>query len=181
MYINNAKIAASKIMNSFVIGVTALVTLINLMFFLASFSESALKYGAMAFAVGGFFLLLTAVGVAIIIWRVLAVRKFTKARIYNSLIEEDHDGIIDYETFASMTGYSLSQVIKEIMWLYRHGYLINITLGRTAVRVDLRSDEKEFIKVSCPSCGAHITIRKNGGGRCDHCGTFMRAKGDANV
>ena len=181
MYLNSAKIATSRVLNGLMIGIVSFLTFINLLFVIFSFSDEAVKRGFVALIFCGFFSVLVIGGIAVIVWRINVIRRFTKARIYNSIIEEDHDGIIDYDTFASMNGTDVDKAVSEIVWLYRHRYLINITLGRTAVRVDLLSDEKEFVKVSCPSCGAQITIRKNGGGRCDHCGTFMRAKGDANV
>ena len=181
MYLNSAKIATSKLINGFVIGIVSFLTFFNLLFVLFSFSKEALKFKSAALVFGAVFSALVIGGIALIVWRVQTIKRFTKARIYNSIIEEDHDGIIDYDTFASMNGTSVAKVVSEILWLYRNRYLINITLGRTAVRVDLLSEEKDFVKVNCPSCGAQITIRRNGGGRCDHCGTFMRVKGDANV
>jgi tRNA(Ile2) C34 agmatinyltransferase TiaS len=80
-----------------------------------------------------------------------------------------------------MTGFKVPFVIRDLMWFTGHGYMVNVTLGRNAVRVDLLSNETEFVAVSCPSCGAVVNIRKGGGGRCQHCGTFMRLQEDQNV
>ena len=113
-------------------------------------------------------------GLALVIWRVMAIGKFIRARDYNALIEEDHDGILTYESIASMMGISESRVISELMWMNRKDYLVNITLGRTALRVDVLADKNEFLKLTCPTCGSLVRVRRTGGGRCDHCGTFVR-------
>ena len=181
MYLNYARLATSKIVNTFVITACALPTVVNILFLIFAFSNRMKLSGVGLYVYILFFSLLIAGGIALIIWRITAIRKVSRCRIYNSLIEEDHDGIITYDSIASMTGMSVAAVIKDLMWFTKHGFIVNVTLGRTAVRVDVVPGANEFIKVSCPSCGATVNIRKGGGGRCEHCGTFMRAKEDQNV
>ena len=181
MYLNNSRLATSKIVNTFVIIACAFPTLLNILLLLFAFSNKVNMTGTVLYIYVLIFSLLTAGGIALIIWRITAIRKVSRCRIYNSLIEEDHDGIITYDSIASMTGMSVAAVIKDLMWFTKHGFIVNVTLGRTAVRVDVVPGANEFIKVSCPSCGAVVNIRKGGGGRCEHCGTFMRAKEDQNV
>lgn len=181
MYLNNSKITAMELMNGILIAVLGISCFFHV--FLIVFLLFSKQFGGSiaSFAVAAFFFLLLAGSTVIIGFLILRVGKMRKARVYNSLLEEDHDGIITYETISSMTGFSLSRVINDLIWLRNNNYLKNVTVGRSAVRVDLISDEHEFITVSCPSCSNHVQIRRNGGGRCDHCGTFMRLKEDGNV
>lgn len=181
MYLNHGRIAASRIVNIFVIIGCGILSFINLLFMSAPFSTSSPVRGTGGLIFAGFFFMLLAGCVGIMIWRIIALRRVSRCRIYNSLLEEDHDGILTYDSIASMTGSSVPRIVRDLMWFTGHGFMINITLGREAVRVDLLSDEKEFIAVSCPSCGAVVNIRKGGGGRCQHCGTFMRLAEDQNV
>ena len=170
MYLNNSKMGAYRVANGIIIAICGITSFFNLVFILfislSSHFDHGLAETLLCLIVSGLML----IKIGIIIWRALMIH-----RLY-SIIEEDHDGIIAYSSIAKMTGVSEANVIRDIMWLVRERYLINITVGRTAVRVDLLSDEKDFVTVACPTCGAHIVIRKNGGGRCDHCGTFMRLK-----
>ena len=181
MYLNNSKITSVETLNGILIAVLGIPCVFHV--FVIVFMLFSKQFGGslISFAVAGFFFLLLVGSTVLIGFLILRVGKMRKARVYNSLIEEDHDGIITYETISSMTGYSLSKVVNDLIWLKNHNYLVNITVGRSSVRVDLVSDEHEFITVSCPSCSNHVQIRRNGGGRCDHCGTFMRLKEDGNV
>ncbi|MBO4459906.1 MAG: hypothetical protein J5778_04530 [Clostridiales bacterium] len=177
MYLNNAKIGALKTVNIIVLIVVAVPSLFHLFCTVFVFSPQARgmnPLGLLIFA--SFFFTLFCGGVGIIIWRVRAMNRLSRARIYNSLFEEDHDGILTYESIASMTGQPVKKVVNDLMFYSNSNILINLTMGRTAVRVDLLSPNNEFLTVVCPHCGAHVNIRKGGGGRCDHCGTFMRAK-----
>lgn len=177
MYLNNAKLGALKTVNIIVIIAVALPSLFNLFFVCFVFSPSARGTNPMAlFIFAAFFFSLFCGGMAIIFWRIKAMNRLSRARIYNSLFEEDHDGILTYESIASMTGQTVPKVIKDLNSYSRSNILINLTMGRNAVRVDLMAPNSEFLTVVCPHCGAHVNIRKGGGGRCDHCGTFMRAK-----
>lgn len=176
MYLNHAKLGAYKALNTIIIAACGISAFFNLVFLVFMLTSVHFERGLaeLLLSMIAFFLMSAKIG--IIVWRAILSHRVTKCRIYNSLIEEDHDGIIAYSSIAKMTGRPEVNVIKDIMWLVRERFLINVTVGRTAVRVDLLSDEKEFVTVACPTCGAHIVIRKNGGGRCDHCGTFMRLK-----
>ena len=181
MYLNQARIATSKLVNAFILVGLAFPSFFQIIFIVYAFTSTANVTWTGRFFFGSFFAIGLAGGIGIMVWRINALRKLGRCRIYNSLLEEDHDGIITYDTLSSMTGLSQAEVIKDLMWFTRNNFMRNVTLGRTAIRVDLLSNEKEFITVSCPCCGAHVNIRKNGGGRCEHCGTFMRAKEDQNV
>ena len=176
MYLNHGRLAAYAAANKIIIAGCGISAFFNLVFILFIAISNHFEHGLAELLLCLFTFGLMSIKIGIIVWRALMIKRLSKCRIYNSIIEEDHDGIIAYSSIAKMTGLSEAYVIRDIMWLVREKYLINITVGRTAVRVDLLSDEREFVTVVCPTCGAHNTIRRNGGGRCDHCGTFMRVK-----
>ena len=176
MYLNHAKMSAYKTGNSIIIVACGISSFFNLVFILFISLSSHFDHGLAETMLCLITFGLMSIKVGILIWRALMIHRLSKCRIYNSIIEEDHDGIIAYTSIAKMVGRPEVNIIKDILWLVKERYLINVTVGRTALRVDLISEERDFIQVVCPTCGAHNTIRKNGGGRCDHCGTFMRLK-----
>ena len=176
MYLNHARLGAYRFANGIIIAGCGISAFFNLIFMLFMMTSNHFEHNLSEAILCMLIFLIMSVKVGIIIWRAIMIHRLSKCRIYNSIIEEDHDGIIAYSSIAKMIGRPEVNVIKDIMWLVREKYLINITVGRTAVRVDLLSEERDFIQVVCPTCGAHNTIRRNGGGRCDHCGTFMRLK-----
>ncbi|SCW55950.1 hypothetical protein SAMN02910456_01855 [Ruminococcaceae bacterium YRB3002] len=175
MYLNNEKMTALKVLDGVIIAVVSLPTLLNVWFLVYLLSTGNTRSWLAFMFASMFFLFFIVAGVLIIVWRLLAMRKRSHVRIYNSLFEEDHDGILTYDSIASMTGYPVSKVVSDLIYFQHRNILVNVTLGTNAARVDLTSDNKEFITVACPECGAHVNIRRSGGGKCDHCGTFMRA------
>ena len=168
MYINMPKIAVAKMVNAVIIAAIGLPTLAAALFTVMAMTSWELML--LAFILFPF----VATGIGVIVWRIFAVKRFTRAFNYNSLIEGDHDGILTYESIASMMGIPEYKVVKELMWMQKKGYLKNITLGRSALRVDLQADQNEFLQLGCPTCGSVVRVRRGGGGRCDHCGTYVR-------
>lgn len=183
MYLNNSKLTSAKIINGLIIVICGVPAVINVvLLILMTTADDPVFTPAVRIFFNAFFAISLVLQIGIIIWRAIFLHSLTRCMLYNSILEEDHDGIITYSDIASMTGFTEAKVIKDLMSFSKRNYMVNITVGRSAVRVDLLSDENEFQVVACPSCGAHVNIRKNGGGRCVHCGTFMRLKGeDQNV
>ena len=183
MYLNNSKLTSAKIINGLIIAICGVPAVINvLLLILMTTADDPVFTPVVRLVFIAFFIISLVLQIGIIIWRAIFLNSLTRCMLYNSILEEDHDGIIAYSEMASMTGFTEARVIKDLMSFSKRNYMVNITVGRSAVRVDLLSDENEFQVVACPSCGAHVNIRKNGGGRCVHCGTFMRLKGeDQNV
>lgn len=175
MYINGPKIAAAKMIDIMIITAVSIPLFFVIIFMI--FTLFTPGYFLLTFLAAP----LALTGVGIIVWRASAIRRLGRARYYNSLFEEDHDGILTYESIASMMGISQNKAIRELMWMGRKNYLTNMTLGRTAVRVDLTVDRNEFKILTCKTCGSQVRVRRGGGGRCDHCGTFMKDEGAANV
>ena len=181
MYIKKGKLGFYKTVNAVIIAVAGISAFGNFLFALGvllsdEFGDDPRTPGMCAFI---FFLMLIKIG--IIIWRVILIHRILKCRIYNSIIEEDHDGVIEYASIASMIGRPEANVIKDMMWLVKEKIIINVTLTRTAVVVNMKPGLNEFVTVACPTCGSHLSINRNGGGRCEHCGTFMRLKENQNV
>ena len=181
MYLNTSKIATYKIINAIIIAACGIPAVCNCVIIIFMLMSTTLDRNIVTSIMTAMFIFATLAETGVIVWRLIVLRRLSRCTIYNSLLEEDHDGIITYSSVASMTGYNEATVIRDLMWFSNHKYLINVTLGRAAVRVDLLSGANEFMKVVCPSCGAHVNIRKNGGGKCEHCGTFMRLKEGQNV
>ena len=181
MYIKSGKLGLFKTVNALIIAIAGISALGNLLF--AVFMLTSEKYAGdnRAYLLVFIVFLLMSVKIGIIIWRAILIHRVLKCRIYNSIFEEDHDGVIEYSSIASMIGRPEANVIKDLMWLQKEKFIINVTLNRTAVVVNVLPGENTFVTVACPTCGAHISIRTNGGGRCEHCGTFMRLKENQNV
>ena len=105
------------------------------------------------------------------------MRRMYRADKYNSIFEEDTDGMVSYEVFSRLTGYSGKRVRDDIRILTKRNILRNITYGWEGAMVIMRSEtEGDFISVDCPNCGASVPMRVNGGARCQHCGTYMRSE-----
>lgn len=106
----------------------------------------------------------------------------TKSRIlraekYNRIFEEDHDGIIPYTALASLTGYSLARVKKDVRIMTDRHIFNNIKYDRNGAMIVMKVDTKtDFITVQCTTCGADVVMRANGGARCSHCGTYLRTE-----
>ena len=165
MYLNNSKLATAKIINGFIIAICGAPAIFNvLLLILMTTADDPVFTPAVRIFFNSFFIITLVIEVGIIIWRAIFLHNLTRCRLYNSIFEEDHDGIIMYSDMASMTGFTEAKVIKDLMRFVKRNYMVNVTLGRTAARVDLLSDENEFQVVACPSCGAKVNIRKNGGG-----------------
>ena len=181
MYIKNGKIGIFKTVNAIIIGVAGFLALCNLIFAVIMLTLDEFRGEMVAIVLGVIFLVLMSAMTAIVIWRAIAIHRVTRCRIYNSIFEEDHDGVIKFSSISAMTGFSEAAVIRDLMWLTKAQYIHNVTLTRTAVVINVLPGENTFVTVACPTCGAHITIRTNGGGRCEHCGTFMRLRENQNV
>lgn len=181
MYIKSGKIGIFKTVNALIIAIAGISAFGNLLFTVFVLASKEFGTDSRAYPVLAFILFLMSVKIGIIIWRAILIHRVLKCRIYNSIFEEDHDGVIEYSSIASMIGRPEANVIKDLMWLQKEKFIINVALNRTAVVVNVLPGENTFVTVACPTCGAHISIRTNGGGRCEHCGTFMRLKENQNV
>lgn len=153
MYLNKGKISRFKVANALIIAVCGISSFGNLIF--AIFLIFSVTVEKDSTAIGAILILLLAMSIkiGIIIWRAILVHRLTKCRIYNQLLEEDHDGILAYSSIASMIGRPEANVVKDIKWFAKEKFLIKINVEETAVRVDL-AGANEFITVLCPACGS---------------------------
>ena len=115
MYLNNSKMGAYRVANGIIIAICGITSFFNLVFILfislSSHFDHGLAETLLCLIVSGLML----IKIGIIIWRALMIHRLSKCRIYNSIIEEDHDGIIAYSSIAKMTGVSEANVIRDIM------------------------------------------------------------------
>ena len=174
MYTNNARVTAARSVNVMFIWGAAVPLVILFFFEVFILTFIGGRDTAMLLFLFAFLGLILAGLAGVIVLCAWNLRRLSRVRLYNSLIEEDHDGILTYESIGLMLGISEAKALKEVMWMVRRHFLINLTAGRTAIRVDLIPDKSEFVKLTCSTCGATVSVRKGGGGRCDSCGTYMR-------
>ena len=107
----------------------------------------------------------------------ILMRRMYRAEKYNRIFEEDTDGMVSYEVFSRLTGFSGKRVRDDIRILTGKNFLRNVTYGWEGAMVIMRPETAgDFISVECPNCGAPVPMRTNGGARCQHCGTYMRSE-----
>ncbi len=117
---------------------------------------------------------------AFVVWLSLRKKRLMEAaRRYNSLFEADQDGEIRIRALAKLVGKDESSVLKEMDKLISRAMMVNCSLemGENA-RVILLSEEgrgDEFEHVSCPGCGADCIVRRGGVGKCEYCGSLVKA------
>ena len=119
-------------------------------------------------------------GIAIVLGVIFALTNPKEYTVTTAIVPEQSSST-GLASIASMMGLPQDKAIRELLWMGKKGYLTNMTLGRTAVRVDLTVDPNEFKVLICKTCGSQVRVRRGGGGRCDHCGTFMKDEGAADV
>ncbi len=177
MYLNKLKIASTKFICNFFISLGMSLwfsTLLMVIFALLKAGEDPVMFlfgGAMVVCFFG--------GIASAFTFPFAMLKKTiyRAEKYNRIFEEDYDGLVSYETFSRLTGYSELKVKNDISILTRKGIFRNVTFGwQGAMVIMMPETQGDFITVDCPHCGSAISMRVNGGARCEHCGTYLRSE-----
>ena len=114
MYLNHAKMSAYKTGNSIIIVACGISSFFNLVFILFISLSSHFDHGLAETMLCLITFGLMSIKVGILIWRALMIHRLSKCRIYNSIIEEDHDGIIAYTSIAKMVGRPEVNIIKDI-------------------------------------------------------------------
>ena len=173
MYINRFKMDSVLAICNLVFAITGFIAVVDILFmmFLLILQDMVLFI---------FFVFL--LPIFLILSGIFAIAWFSKMRLYradkyNRIFEEDHDGVIPYEALASLTGFNINRVKKDIGSLTGRNIFKNITFDRKGVRIVMKADtETDFITVDCPTCNAPVKMRVGGGARCDHCGTYMRSE-----
>ena len=124
MYLNHGKMGAYKTVNSIIIAVCGVSSFLNLLFIIFLSLSSHFDHGLAETLLCLITFGLMSIKIGIIIWRAFMIHRLSKCRIYNSIIEEDHDGIIAYSSIAKMTGRPEANVIRDIIWLCRNNEII---------------------------------------------------------
>lgn len=153
----------------YVIGgsVLALIGFINL------FSSSSNKFWAVFMIIGGFFLVYYSTRIA---------KTAARNRDYiNLIVNSDID---DVATIADACGVTVDKAEKEIQQLINIGVLKNTTLDTishvvTMTRTQFEqvqdyndnnvSSAGDMVTISCPGCGAKMTLRRGASATCDYC------------
>ncbi|MCR4791378.1 MAG: hypothetical protein K5871_01370 [Lachnospiraceae bacterium] len=176
MYLNKLKIGSTKAVCTILILIGSVVWFITILFLIFSFRslDEGVEYlvaGSMALILFG------GVATALTVPPALLIRRMYRAEKYDRIFEEDHDGMVSYEVFSRLTGFSVQKVRSDIRVLTEKNIFRNITYGWEGAMIIMKPEtEGDFISVDCPNCGASINMRMNGGARCQHCGTYMRSE-----
>jgi hypothetical protein len=176
MYLNKLKIGSQNIVCNLCLGFAGIVYFVFLLLFACSFNIiKNIESSAVPFLVLEIIVLMIALPFTLIPLSVK--RRLYRAAKYNRIFEEDYDGMVSYETFSKLTGFSGSMVRNDIRIMTENGIFRNITYGFAGAMVIMKpSTETDFVTVYCPNCGAAVNMRKTGGARCDHCGTYIRTE-----
>lgn len=176
MYLNKLKINSETILCNLGLGVAGIFYLLTIIVVSSSFSVIREgRMGIIPFMVIAGFCVLIALPFTVI--PLSFKRRLYRAEKYNRIFEEDYDGMVSYETFSKLTGFSGSTVRDDIRIMTERRIFRNITYGFAGAMVIMQpSARTDFITVYCPHCGAGVSMRKDGGARCDHCGTYIRTE-----
>ena len=180
MYLNKLKIASTMAICKMLILIGGIVWFITILFMIftviLAFEEP--DKGYVYFVAGAMALLLFGgIASALTFPPISLMRRMYRAEKYNRIFEEDTDGMVSYEVFSRLTGFSGRRVRDDIRILTGKNILRNITYGWEGAMIIMKSETVgDFISVDCPNCGAQVPMRVNGGARCQHCGTYMRSE-----
>ena len=126
MYLNNSKLTSAKIINGLIIAICGVPAVINVvLLILMTTADDPVFTPAVRIFFNAFFAISLVLQIGIIIWRAIFLHSLTRCMLYNSILEEDHDGIITYSDIASMTGFTEAKVIKDLMSFSKRNYMVN--------------------------------------------------------
>ena len=114
MYINNSKLTTTKIINGFIIAVCGVPAIINvLLLILMTTADDPVFTPVIRLIFNAFFIISLLIQIGIIIWRVLFLQNLSRCGLYNSIFEEDHDGIITRSVYPEVpprVEYAMSEL-----------------------------------------------------------------------
>jgi len=178
MYLNKIKIGSLKTLFNILIvgaGFFYFAVLIIILAILDHLEEAdSVSYVIAVLVTISFFGL---IGTGLLVIALRSKKRLYRSEQYNRIFEEDTDGIIPYEALSSLTGYPIAKVRSDISSMVNHHIFRNIRYDRNCATIIMKIDTgADFLTVTCPTCGADIKMRLNGGARCPHCGTYMRSE-----
>ena len=179
MYLNKLKIESTKVLCNVLIGISSIFWFLAIMFLIYLFMY--LHADGIVARVCGTISTLVFGGIASALTfpPILLKGKLYRAEKYNRIFEEDYDGMVPYSAFEKLTGYTGQRVRNDIRSLVGRNILRNVTFGWEGAMVIMKPETVgDFINVDCPNCGAQISMRVDGGARCEHCGTYLRSESE---
>lgn len=175
MYLNRLKIASLRAFYNTMICVAAFIYFFDLLGLVGTLRHISETNVVLAICI--IVIPLLCIATAIVIFTCRSKSRIYRAEKYNRILEEDNDGFIPYEALSSLTGLSLSTVRNDVRFMTERKIFRNVTYDRKGISVIMKVDTSaEFISVQCPTCGAEVRMRINGGARCSHCGTYLRSE-----
>ena len=103
--------------------------------------------------------------------------KMTLANRYNIIFEGDQDGVLTLEQLAKQAGKAESEVQKEVSMLIEKGFLKECVFRKDTIPTIILSGKKKktkesvFRTITCPNCGALVTLQEGRRTQCSYCGT----------
>lgn len=99
-----------------------------------------------------------------------------KARKFNSLFENDPDGVISLEKAAGLFGMPVHKFVSLFDRLVKKGFLVNCSLSNPDNPVIVLNNgaataEERFDVIHCPNCGAPNQIKLGFVEICRYCGS----------
>ena len=107
-------------------------------------------------------------------------------RRISDLFTADADGFVPVSELAKALGYTEDKTISKVTKMIRKGYLINCNysahqrafllsdkIGAPTSMYQGAPENKPFIGVHCPGCGASLKIRAATMGTCPYCGKLL--------
>ncbi len=135
------------------------------------------------FLIGGIFTL--GIGVACLLSHRRSSRLLADFRKYNAILASDPVKTI--YRIAEMTGETVENVRKNVNRMIEKGYFVNAYIdqsGRIVLAdrekmndvVANNDDRKDFVTITCPSCGGVNRLAKGQIGKCEFCGAYISDK-----
>lgn len=111
--------------------------------------------------------------VLLLLLGIRAGRDIALARRYNGIFAADRDGVVHASELTGAAGKPEAHLSKELERLFRLGLFQGCTLEQGASPAVILADEKSFVVVDCPQCGASNRIRARTHAKCEYCGSAI--------
>lgn len=107
-------------------------------------------------------------------------RRMDLARRYDSALCALRGAAVPLSALAEQTGKSEGQVLQELEVLFRKGFFRDCSLRRGRDAAVLlpggEPEQRSFVSVKCPNCGAPNSLPAHSRGRCEYCGSSLAAE-----
>ncbi len=109
-----------------------------------------------------------------------------KAYKFNSLFENDPDGVISVENASRLFGKTVAEVAELFDKLIKKGYLKNCSLQNPDKPVFILNNGAETVEerydiIHCPNCGAPNSVKYGFVEQCQYCGSKVNMSVKKNI